>query len=109
MAKRKAPRQGDILIVPVRKGSISGKPVAPTNGHYTVAEGEHTGHSHQIKATPHVAMVDNGIDTFLKLDKSEPMRHQEHGAVPISVGESLVVRQRRVMPGSEHMVHIVSD
>jgi len=109
MTQRKGPRQGDVLVAP-RDKPFTGQRVAPVKGKLILAEGEHTGHHHWVEATPNVAMFDNGVDTVLSvMEHAVPLSHQEHTAVPISIGDSDVIRQRRVMPGSEHLVRTVTD
>lgn len=108
--QQKGPRQGDILFVARDKGSFTGQRVAPVKGKLVVAEGEATGHHHSVKATPHVAMFDNGIDTIISVaEGAATLTHQEHIALDIPVGDYDVVRQRHVVPGSEHLVRTVVD
>lgn len=107
--KRKAVRQGDVLVVPIEPGRVQGQAVAPVKGKHILAEGEQTGHHHFVAATAGVAMFDDGIDTFIQTAQRASLQHQEHTALDIAPGDAEVIRQRRVMPGSEHLVHTVSD
>lgn len=107
--KRRAVRQGDVLVVPIEPGRAQGQAVPPVKGKVILAEGEQTGHHHYLDAAPGLVMLDDGIDTFIQMEGRQPLKHQEHTALDITSGDSEVIRQRRVMPGSEHLVHAVSD
>lgn len=105
-----AMRQGDVLLVPVSRDRVRGRPIAPVNGRFILAEGEQTGHHHSVKADPHVEFIGDGIEAFLTVqDRPSRLTHQEHTAHSLSPSDYEVVQQRHVMPGSEQRVLRVTD
>jgi hypothetical protein len=116
-AVRKAVRQGDVLMVPIPPGRISGQPVEAIDGRYILAEGELSGHYHMVKAQPGMAMISDGVDAFLTIPDtaSSTLDHHkkrangawtqaDHDSLKLATGEHEVIIQRRVLPGSEHYV-----
>lgn len=114
-------RQGDVLLKPVSPDRISGERVRPVDGHFVLAEGEHSGHLHMVEAIDGVDFVSDGISAFLTVQattddaKQTPkLMHQErvgnrwvqaeHNALPIAQSSFEVVQQRRVLPGFKHTV-----
>jgi hypothetical protein len=108
--ERKAVRQGDILVVPIDTGA-KGNRVAAKKGKLVIAEGEVTGHHHFVKASPEVTLLDDGVDKFLQVQdrRTEHLKHQTHRTLSLPAGDSVVIQQRRVMPGSDHSVRPIID
>lgn len=114
---RRGVRQGDVLLKPISADQISGKPVAATNGHFFLAEGEESGHHHCVPEQPNVGYIADGISAFLTVDasaKPAKLLHQlqtrkgwkqaDHDPHTVESGDYEVVIQRRVLPGFEHKV-----
>lgn len=94
---RKAVRQGDVLVVPVTEAR-HGQTVATDK--LMLAEGEATGHSHMIECHRAVMFrADDGVSHVIDLPKPALLEHQEHGALTIGKGSSLVVLQRVARAG----------
>jgi hypothetical protein len=106
--ERKAVRQGDILVVPIER-DIQGDAVAAKKGKLVVAEGELTGHHHFVKASSAVVLTDDGVDKFIEVQEAAQLKHQTHRALHLPEGNSVVIQQRRVTPGSDHMVRAIYD
>lgn len=108
--ERKAVRQGDILVLPIDTGT-RGECVAAKKGKLVFAEGELTGHHHFVKASPDVVLLDDGVNKFVRNQekRTQYLKHQTHRALPLPAGDSVVIQQRRVMPGSDHVVRPILD
>lgn len=77
--------------------------VAPVDGRLILAEGEQTGHHHSIKASPHIALMTNGVQDFLAVQKrAAKLTHDEHDTLTVPVGDYEVVHQRRAEMGLEN-------
>ena len=113
---RKAVRQGDVLVVPIPSGRISGQPVEAIDGRFVLAEGELSGHNHMVAARPGVTLISDGINAFLTVpDSASTLDHHkkradgvwtqaDHDSLELATGENEVVIQRRVLPGSGHVI-----
>jgi hypothetical protein len=89
-------RQGDVLILP------SQVELSPGNSHplphLTLAEGEVTGHSHQITQGK-AELYQQGDIMYLKvLSASAQLTHEEHHLVEIPQGTWIVRIQREYQP-----------
>jgi hypothetical protein len=89
-------RQGDVLLIPVRRRRFVGIPVARDGGRVVLAYGEATGHAH--------AIIDRGAELF-QTDLGErflqvlatggvSLTHEEHADIVLPRGLYEVVRQR---------------
>lgn len=114
-ADRKAVRQGDVLVIPIPPGRVSGQPMEAIDGRFILAEGELSGHNHMVTAQPGMAMISDGVDAFLTIpDTASTLDHHkrangawtqaDHDSLKLATGEHEVIIQRRVLPGSEHYV-----
>jgi hypothetical protein len=99
---RKAVRQGDVLIWPVDTIPTAAAEVPAHGGRLIVAHGEATGHHHSF---PHmrgaVLFRDDGAGgtLYVKADAPVPVEHQEHSALTVTKGPSVVIRQRTFVAG----------
>ena len=97
-AGRPAYRQGDVLVILRRAGSI---PVdAVKLPHCVLAEGEVTGHAHQIRG-PGADLFDKKGKRFLRVIAAQgvSLTHEEHGKQTIPQGDYEVIIQREYEPG----------
>ena len=90
-------RQGDVLIVEVSEIPKDAK-IEKKNGSFILAEGEATGHHHQIKKAVGVLLAMGIADRFLQLKKAAKLQHEEHGEIMIPAGNWQVIRQREYDP-----------
>lgn len=101
-------RQGDVLVVPIKKISASVKLVTPEAGYLVLARGEATGHHHSIAMSERVAMFREdgaGGGLFLHVtDAPVVLEHQEHSALQIAPGAYRVVIQRTYRAGMSQRV-----
>lgn len=74
-------QQGDVLIKKI-DGEIKGKKL----NHLTLAEGEVTGHSHQIKNGGAELYLLNGVMFLKVLTDNVTLLHEEHNPVEIKKG-----------------------
>ena len=90
-------RQGDVLIVPCEIPSDA-KPCRRKR--IVLAEGEVTGHAHEIavKDRPKVREYGNDGTMYLKIAAPSELTHQEHSTITIPPGTYQVVRQREYSP-----------
>jgi len=102
---RKAIRQGDVLLRPVR--AVKGEAMKPVNGLHTVAYGEETGHHHSIPAGPNVEAFLSKDGMFLS--GTGPLTHQEHDSHTTDGGAYEVVIQRRASPSDHRVVRQAFD
>lgn len=108
--KRRAVRQGDILVMQTDRG-VRGDRLAAKKGKLVIAEGELTGHHHFVKDSANVTVFDDGVDKFITVQEKriEFLKHQTHRALALPMGESEIIQQRRIQPGSDHVVRPVFD
>jgi hypothetical protein len=67
--------------------------------HLTLAHGELTGHSHQIREKEHVALWQSVSELFLQIDSPHAtVVHDEHAPIEIPKGIYRVWRQREYTP-----------
>lgn len=95
-----AQRQGDVIVLPMRKGKVAGAEAVPAEG-IAVVRGENGGNTHLLVA--------DGDVSFAPAETSEPQTlgtlvvsdegtafliHPEHGANAIGTGQYTIRRQR---------------
>lgn len=88
-------RHGDVLIQKIPK-----RPAGATKRlkHRTLAHGELTGHSHQIREK-HAVLWASVNELFLHIeDQPATVVHQEHGPIELPPGTYRVWRQREYTP-----------
>lgn len=88
-------RQGDVLIERVEsvpQGAVKSK------GRVILAEGEATGHAHEINIDDADAWKRDGQTIAVTVKKSSAVKHQEHGPIPLKLGNYRVTRQREYSP-----------
>ena len=92
-------RQGDILIIEALDGTApEGKPVVK-NGKSVLAEGEATGHFHEMTAeTTQLYGVDTDERRWLVVEEETELTHPEHNTINIAPGTYWVVYQREYAP-----------
>lgn len=109
-------RQGDVMLVEVKSLPKDLKDVTP-NDRIVLAYGEVTGHAHAIyPQMPEVTVIDRvrgakpaepkiaaklwdaGAERFLQVLEKTQLKHEEHSAIDLPVGNFKVVRQREYDP-----------
>lgn len=76
-------QQGDVLIKEVKSIPAEMKKMT----HLVLAEGEHTGHSHQV-VSGLACLYGAGNDMFLKvLSDTARLKHEEHGDIELKKGD----------------------
>ena len=85
-------RQGDVILQPIKL--TSGKKLS----HLTLAEGEVTGHSHQITRGNAELYEKNGTLYLKVLSETASLTHEEHKAITIPQGNWMVRIQREYEP-----------
>lgn len=109
-------RQGDVLIIPVPKGSRNpGAAIDREGGRVVLAHGEVTGHAHAIEDKACYLYVDDSSriseadamtmlsrlggglipDRLLVCDTPVPVRHEEHRAFHLPADRDYIVRIQR--------------
>ena len=91
-------RQGDILLIPVRRVPKTLTPVNAEHGRLILARGEITGHHHSVDAGTATLSLDEGGVLYMTVEKLTEVQHQEHGPIPLAPGKYKVVRQREYSP-----------
>jgi hypothetical protein len=94
-------RQGDVLLTPAK--SIAGK----TLPHLTLAEGEVTGHKHQIIEGEARLYERNGTLYLSVLSEWATLSHEEHKPIAIPQGDWNVKIQREYV--SKDLEKFISD
>ena len=86
-------RQGDVIVQTTN--SIKGKKLE----HLTLAEGEVTGHSHQI-TKGEADLYEHEGTLFLRVNSEEALlTHEEHTTVELPKGDYKINIQREYQPG----------
>lgn len=98
-------RQGDLLIV-----SIDNIPEdAVKQDHRVLAEGEATGHMHELDAG---TLYEKGGTLYFRVkeeEKQSTLNHQEHAPITFAPGEYKVIRQREYNPANWNKWSHVTD
>jgi len=87
-------RQGDLLIVPVKKIPEN---VVKNNG-LVLAEGEATGHKHELDSGE--LFESHGTLYFDIKSSIATLKHEEHGTVTFEPGQYKVIKQREYVTGA---------
>lgn len=93
-------RQGDVLLIPVAANSTrTGEKIKPESGRVILAHGEATGHAHAVSAklAALFAIVDSA-DRMLRVSRPAKLQHEEHGHIPLPIGDYVVRRQKEYTP-----------
>ncbi|MBW4683152.1 MAG: hypothetical protein KME19_24165 [Microcoleus vaginatus WJT46-NPBG5] len=85
-------RQGDVILTPASQ--IVGEKLP----HLTLAEGEVTGHKHQISEGEAELYEKNGTLYLHVLSETATLTHEEHQAITIPQGDWMVRIQREYEP-----------
>lgn len=94
---KKVIRQGDVLLVKV--DSIPVNSIQQENNDRVVlASGEKTGHAHAIYEPEKAKLWDHGAERYLQVVENTILKHEEHTAADIPVGNYLVVIQTEYTP-----------
>jgi len=92
-------RQGDVLIVPVKKAPSHAVAQKAENGRVILARGEVTGHHHSFEDDGNVALLEAAPgELYLKVDALSMLTHQEHGSIAVTPGVGRVIIQRQYTP-----------
>jgi hypothetical protein len=86
-------RQGDVLLIPSKVSPIGTKLL-----HLTLAEGEVTGHRHQISRGEAELFKENGTLYLKVLSPKAILTHEEHADVTIPQGNWEIRIQREYSP-----------
>ncbi|MHC5725682.1 MAG: hypothetical protein ACYTXY_16405 [Nostoc sp.] len=85
-------RQGDVILLPVQQ--VEGQKIP----HLTLAEGEVTGHKHQITEGK-AELYEQDSTLYLRVfSESALLAHEEHKAISIPQGDWIVKIQREYEP-----------
>lgn len=85
-------RQGDVILLPVQQ--VEGQKIP----HLTLAEGEVTGHKHQITEGKAELSEKDGTLYLRVISESELLAHEEHKGISIPQGDWMVKIQREYEP-----------
>ena len=88
-------RQGDVLVVLMENEIPSD--AREVSGRIILAEGEATGHAHEVK-TKGAKLFDRAGERFLMLTRNSILSHQEHAPITLPAGRYKVVQQREYSP-----------
>ena len=88
-------RHGDVMVEKVKSIPTNAKKL----NHLTLAHGEVTGHSHQIKPRKNAELYNAPSGLFLKVTaESADLVHEEHATIALPKGIYRVWRQREYSP-----------
>lgn len=91
-------RHGDLLLVRVDKRPAGAKQVGQaTPAGVVLAYGEATGHAHRIRGS-HVLLWNAGERTYVTVDETVTLSHEEHSSIRLEPGCYEVIRQRQYAP-----------
>ena len=95
-------RQGDVLFEEIQNLPPRLKKLA----HCVIAEGEATGHKHEVADVGAAVQYENedGTVRFLEVLKSTSVVHPEHGPISLAPGNYRVVYQREYEPSAVRRV-----
>ena len=100
-------RQGDVLIVPIKKLPAKLTEVARENGRVVLAHGEATGHAHAIENHGVRMFREDGAGSGLYMTVSgetATLAHEEHTHIAIPPGDYKIIRQREWHAGMARQV-----
>src|SRR5262245_19310645 len=104
---KKIYRQGDVLLIRVRKSNSELAEVPRENGKIVLAHGEATGHMHAISAPVDVATLfqaKDSVDRILRAKAQVRLYHDEHDPIDLPAGEYVIRRQREYTPAGLRQV-----
>lgn len=80
-------QQGDVLLFKVENGDFPEEELenAKKLKHCVLAEGEATGHKHQMDALKATLFL-VGTAMYLKVLQKTVLRHEEHNPIPVDIG-----------------------
>jgi hypothetical protein len=87
-------RQGDILFIPVTKIPENAKKL----NHGVIAEGEITGHKHQIAPGSNASLLMENEQSYIEASEETNIVHEEHNTVKLEPGNWEVRRQKTYEP-----------
>jgi len=92
-------RQGDVLIVPVKKIPKGNRVGCDRDrGRLILAHGEATGHAHAI-ASPNASLFEVAGKVYLSVDGDcVTLDHEEHAKITLPRGDYEIIRQREYSP-----------
>jgi hypothetical protein len=88
-------RQGDVLIERIDEMPDGLKKV---EGRMILAEGEVTGHVHEVFGEAELFRAEDLEEAFLLVEEEVEVRHAEHGTIMLEPGPHRVSRQREYAP-----------
>lgn len=93
-------RQGDVILMPMQKmvGNAPLEKLGQKLLHLTLAEGEVTGHKHQISQGEAELYEKNGTLYLRVLSETALLVHEEHQAIQVPEGIWMVRIQREYEP-----------
>lgn len=92
-------RQGDVILSPLQHtNTASGQEMGQKLPHLILAEGEVTGHRHQISNGQAELHSSNGILYLHVVSESATLVHEEHKSIQIPQGSWIVRIQRQYEP-----------
>jgi hypothetical protein len=98
------PRQGDVLLIPVKAIPVDAVAQPPTGKKVILALGESTGHHHRfefVDRSDGVKLLKTGSgERYLQVETSLGLLHEEHATVPgnLVVGKWLLPQQMEYKP-----------
>jgi len=103
-------RQGDVFLEKIDDLPTGLEEVKPDVGRVILAYGEATGHAHTIPSTHarHFRAKGSTAETltsYLSVTKATKLSHEEHGPIPLKIGNYEITTQREYTPaGIERVV-----
>jgi hypothetical protein len=99
-------RQGDVLIRRIDK--IPDRPMKAVSGRKILAEGEVTGHVHEVKGGEAELFVPEDLreleETFLRVENEVTIEHAEHETLTLPPGDYEARRQREYAPEAPQII-----
>lgn len=96
-------RQGDVLLLPTAE--LDGKKLL----HLILAEGEVTGHRHQITEGQAELYEKDGTLFLRVLSETATLNHEEHHQIQVPQGTWMIRRQREYQPEARTLWSYVED
>jgi hypothetical protein len=84
-------RQGDVLLI-----KLDELPSGLVLKDKVLAYGEVTGHKHRFESEQVCVFKDGQEQQFVKVEKTSPLLHEEHGTINVPKGVYRVVLQREL-------------
>lgn len=97
-------QQGDVVIRKIDNVPSDSKKSIPSATGFVLAEGEHTGHRHQIAFADEVEMFERNGTLYLSVGEGgATITHEEHAPVELPAGNYEVGNVREYDPFEEEM------